>query len=139
MIRYNQSVFLGDYTINHGFVLLKRGLLFVKQGCGHSCHHRIAPWGKPRPCHPGSRRTWLTGKQLTYLNPQLRPKSRPDSMPTPLMMLFGALLSQASTLPAGAGGGGFPGSSPFGLFPMQPNLMEKRSLAPAPIRQVNFF
>lgn len=42
--------------------------------------------------------------------------------------------SQAA-LPAG---GGFPGS-PFGLFPLQPNLMESRSLAPAPIRQVNFF
>ncbi|VAI40172.1 unnamed protein product [Triticum turgidum subsp. durum] len=50
--------------------------------------------------------------------------------------------SQATALPAaggGGGGGGFPGSSPFGLFPLQPNLMEKRSLAPAPIRQVNFF
>lgn len=34
--------------------------------------------------------------------------------------------------------GGFSGS-PFGLFPLQPNLMESRSLAPAPIRQVNFF
>lgn len=49
--------------------------------------------------------------------------------------------SQGATLPAagGGGGGGFPGSSPFGLFPLQPNLMEKRSLAPGPIRQVNFF
>uniref|UniRef100_M8BLV5 Cyclin-dependent kinase F-3 n=1 Tax=Aegilops tauschii TaxID=37682 RepID=M8BLV5_AEGTA len=47
--------------------------------------------------------------------------------------------SQAATLPAAGGGGGFRGSSPFGLFPLQPNLMEKRSLAPAPIRQVNFF
>ncbi|CAM0878063.1 unnamed protein product [Alopecurus aequalis] len=37
-----------------------------------------------------------------------------------------------------AAGGGFSGS-PFGLFPLQPNLMESRSLAPAPIRQVNFF
>jgi len=49
--------------------------------------------------------------------------------------------SQATALPAagGGGGGGFPASSPFGLFPLQPNLMENRSLAPAPIRQVNFF
>lgn len=38
------------------------GILLYSQGCGHSCHHRIAPWGKPRPCHPGSRRTWLTAK-----------------------------------------------------------------------------
>jgi len=44
--------------------------------------------------------------------------------------------SQAA-LPAHAVGG-FSGS-PFGLFPLQPNLMESRSLAPAPIRQVNFF
>uniref|UniRef100_A0ACD5XB99 Uncharacterized protein n=1 Tax=Avena sativa TaxID=4498 RepID=A0ACD5XB99_AVESA len=43
--------------------------------------------------------------------------------------------SQSAALPAG---GGFSGS-PFGLFPLQPNLMESRSLAPAPIRQVNFF
>ncbi|KAI4996698.1 hypothetical protein ZWY2020_052040 [Hordeum vulgare] len=46
--------------------------------------------------------------------------------------------SQANTLPA-AGGGGLPGSSPFGFFPLQSNLMENRSLVPPPIRQVNFF
>ncbi|VAI40169.1 unnamed protein product [Triticum turgidum subsp. durum] len=34
----------------------------VQPGCGHSCHHRIGRWGKPRPCHPGSRRTLLTAK-----------------------------------------------------------------------------
>uniref|UniRef100_A0ACD6A7P1 Uncharacterized protein n=1 Tax=Avena sativa TaxID=4498 RepID=A0ACD6A7P1_AVESA len=44
--------------------------------------------------------------------------------------------SQQAALPAG---GGFSSGSPFGLFPLQPNLMESRSLAPAPIRQVNFF